>query len=140
MIKRFNDYIKESLLDELKGPSKNEVINNLKDEPLELYQIGYENADEIIKSEASKLITPKIKGELVEDILEVLYMSMEYYSSDEIDDDSIIYDISGKDWKDYLFSTDLKKRDDVNMKIYNHYMNYTLDELYYWVIEFEIGL
>jgi len=142
-VKNSKDLIKEGLLSKLQGPTKEEMINNLKSNPLKLYNIALNQDDEELKEIASKLITQKDKMWLIDYMLEIfeentmIRFSENGYDEDDMDEEYDIYGLQYKIWKDYIFGEDYKK---AHKKLLDEYMKMSLDDLLYLIYDNNIEI
>jgi hypothetical protein len=142
-MKNYKQFLNEGLLSKLQGPTKEEMINNLKYKPLKLYQIAMDNDDDELKKTASKLITQKDKILLVEHMLEIfeentmIRFNENGYNDDDMDDEYDIYGLQYKIWKDYIFGENYKKN---HKKLFDEYMKMSLDDLLYLIYDNDIEI
>lgn len=134
--------VSESIKHLLVGPTKEEVIKNLKETPLKLYDFALRQEDDDLKKIAEKLITPEIKKELVDFILDAIIEKtiniLEDMGDEDYNDDEFIYDgIPFKYWKDALIDKDYNI---LRSKLEDIYGKKNIDDLFEEVYDMDFEL
>lgn len=125
MIKKYNQYIKESLLDKLSGPSEEEVINTFKDNPDKLLKVSL-NTDFLKGINIALENGAKIKNIWNNKLWEKLFKILNY------DDEKIIKTLEAPGiLLDYAYDADNK-----NIMIYSlengaNFNNEQLNDMFY---------
>ena len=130
--KQFNEGINHLLV----GPTDEEIINGLKNNPIKLYAYGYYNDNDKMMDIALKLITPENKADFVYNVTDTMvYHGLEYinYSDDLLMDDEIIHGIPLKFWNE-------EGRLSIFDKIYSLNMDKSISDLLYDIYEIDIEL
>ena len=111
---------------------------------MKLYDFTLRQEDDDFRKIAEKLITPEIKKELVDFILDVIIEKtiniLEDMGDEDYNDDELIYDgIPFKYWKDVLMGID-KDYNILRSKLEDIYGGKNIDDLFYEVYDMDLEL